>query len=240
MNLSTCLAVLAPFTLLACVHVNPGSSGTHTTQPRAAGAFTRIEVRGPVDVVVHEGRPLALSLTTQGVEPARVETRVEGDTLVVDLHGELGGCIGICEESARLDIDAPVLNGVKIEGSGDVTVLGAGSHAKVDLDVDGSGDVHYAGAAEVLACRVTGSGDVTLSGSAKRLHAEVTGSGDVDARSFAAEGGEFLIEGSGDVTANLHGGDTTIRMHGSGDLRYTGEARITSLDISGSGDVAHM
>jgi hypothetical protein len=181
-----------------------------------------------------------MSVTTEGIAPSKVTTRVEGDALVVDLDHEW--CIGICveHESARLDVDVPVLNGVKINGSGDVTVAGAGRHAKVDVDVNGSGDVRYSGAADVVACHIEGSGDVRLSGSGKRLEANLEGSGDVDAREFAVNGGAFVIDGSGDVTANLHGGDTTIRLHGSGDLRYEGETRITSLDIEGSGEVKHL
>ncbi len=233
-------SLLVPFTFLACVHAGPSSNDTPTTRSRAAGAFTRIDVRGSVDVIVHEGRPLALSVTTKGIAPEKVKTHVEGETLVVDLHDFDRLCFGTCDTSARLDIDAPVLDGVTIGGSGDVTVVGSGAHSRVDLDVSGSGDVRYAGSADLVACNVSGSGDVTLTGAAKRLRADVTGSGDVDARALAVGGGEFVLEGSGDVAADLHGGETTIRLNGSGDLRYTGETRITTLEITGSGDVTHL
>ncbi len=234
------LSALAAAAVLACFHPSASASPAGVTRPRVTGPFTRIDLRSPVDVFVHEGRPLAVSLTTKVISPDKVVTRVEGDALIIEIKNDW--CIGNCpqEQSARLDIDTPVLNGVKISGSGDVAVVGAGTHAKLDLAVTGSGDIRYSGAADLVSCSVEGSGDVTLSGSGKRIQAKLEGSGDVDARAFAVSGGAFEIDGSGDVTADLHGGDTTIRIHGSGDLHYSGEARITSLEIEGSGEVSRL
>jgi hypothetical protein len=39
------------------------------------------------------------------------------------------------------------------------------------------------------------------------------------------------------LQVDLHGGDTSIRVRGSGDMVYSGQAKITALDVSGSGDV---
>jgi hypothetical protein len=240
------VAVLAPISLAACAHVTPSGNsasehGAATVAVQAPGAFTRLDVRGPVDVTIHEGRPYAMSVTVDGVPPSAVKTHVDGDTLVVDLDDEEhhGFCIGICahHESAQLDLSVPSLEAIVIDGSGDVSMEGASAHARFDIEVNGSGDVAYAGDADSLRCKVEGSGDVKLRGSAKRLAVAISGSGDVDAHALAAEGGEFDIEGSGDLSVDLHGGDTAIRVHGSGDLVYSGQAKITALDVSGSGDV---
>jgi hypothetical protein len=239
------LLLVGGLALAACVHdriPSAQASAPSVTQPRTAGAFSRIELRAPVDVFVREGHPAAMALATSGIAPAKITTRVVGDALVVDVDHDW--CVINCNDNwtARIDVDVPVLNGVKLSGSGDVSVAGAGQHAKLDVEVKGSGDVHYEGAtADVVACHIEGSGDVKLSGSGKRIEASLEGSGDMDARAFAVSGGgSFEIDGSGNVTANLHGGESTIRLHGSGDLRYEGDTRITSLEISGSGEVSHL
>jgi hypothetical protein len=243
---SVLVAALAPLTLAACAHVTPSGNsapehGSATVAVQAPGTFTRLDVRGPVDVTIHEGRPYAMSVTVDGVPPSAVQTRVDGNTLVVDLDDQehRGFCIGICahHESARLDLDVPSLEAIVVDGSGDVSMEGSGAHPRFDIEVKGSGDVAYAGDAESLRCKVDGSGDVKLRGTAKRLAVEIAGSGDVDAHALAAGGGEFDIEGSGDLQVDLHGGDTSIRVRGSGDLVYSGQAKITALDVSGSGDV---
>jgi hypothetical protein len=46
--------------------------------------------------------------------------------------------------------------------------------------------------------------------------------------------------GSGDIATVVHGGDMVVHLRGSGDLLYSGEARITSLDVSGSGSVRQL
>src|SRR6185312_16616357 len=102
--------------------------------------------------------------------------------------------------------------------------------------IEGSGDLHYEGDADVLQCAIEGSGDIVAVGRGKRLEATIEGSGDVDARAFHAEGGKVVIEGSGDVYADIDG-DASVRIDGSGDLHSTGQARFTDLDLSGSGEI---
>jgi hypothetical protein len=78
---------------------------------------------------------------------------------------------------------------------------------------------------------------VTLKGAGKRLDVSVEGSGDVNARDFPVEGGSFSIDGSGDVYTDLHGGESTVSIHGSGDFHYAGDARFVHMDMHGSGEV---
>ena len=246
------LAVL-PFLSGACARSTSGPVTTETRYPQtaptqvpAAGSFSRIDLRGSIDVVVHEGPTTAIAVTGNPSTQARVKTRVEGDTLVVNFDGDSdeGSCFGICfgngERGAKVTVDIPAFRSATIEGLGDLTVQASGAHPEVDFDVRGSGDVRYDGDADVVHCTIDGSGDVVLRGAGKRLEARVHGSGDIRARGFPVEGGLYEIDGSGDIATVVHGGEMTVQINGSGDLLYGGEARITSLDVSGSGSVRQL
>jgi hypothetical protein len=241
--------------LAGCVHHDSGPITTQTRSPAAgastvvapaSGAFSRVDVRGAIDVVVREAATTSVSVTGSPSTQARVQTRVEGDTLVVDLDGDDEGssCFGLCinsgDRAAKVDVSMPAFHEGTIEGSGDLTVETTGAHPEIVFDVRGSGDVHYHGDADTLRCTIDGSGDVTLRGSGKRLEARVHGSGDVRAKEFPVEGGLYEIDGSGDIATIVHGGDMTVHINGSGDLVYGGQARITSLDVSGSGAVRQL
>jgi len=247
------VSVLAALSLAGCMRHSSGPVTTQTRYPQPTttqtvptGSFSRIDLRGPIDVVVHEGATTSVSVTAGAKTQSHVQTRVEGDTLIVDLDdgAEEGSCFGICidvgDRNAKVSVDLPALRAATLEGSGDLTVEATGSHPEVDFELRGSGDVRYTGNADVLRCTIEGSGDVLLRGSGKRLEARVHGSGDLKARDFPVEGGIYEIDGSGDIATVVHGGDMTVHINGSGDLLYGGEARITSLDVSGSGEVRQL
>jgi hypothetical protein len=129
----------------------------------------------------------------------------------------------------------------RIDMRGPVDVLvREGSGPEVDLMLLGHGDVTYTGSADLVRCKIDGSGDVVLRGAGKRLEASLHGAGDLNARDFPVEGGAYEIEGSGDIATVAHGGEMAVHIGGSGDLRYRGDARITSLAVTGDGAVRQL
>jgi hypothetical protein len=242
-----CVFATAPFlamvTLTGCGRHSGGPVTTALIS--APGSFNQIDLRGPIDVLVREGGESSIAVTGTPSMRSRVQTRVEGSTLIVDLDEDTGHCFGICidtsgSEDARVTVNLPVLKAATIDGSGDLTVEATGAHPEVDFEVRGSGDVRYRGNAELVRCTLDGSGDITLRGAGKRLEARVHGSGDLRAREFPVEGGLYEIEGSGDIATVVHGGDMSVRIEGSGDLMYGGHARITDLEVSGSGSIHQL
>lgn len=238
MSLASCAVsasmVVSFLTLAACVrHATPGPV---VSEARAVAPFARIDVRAAVRVDVHEGRATHV-VVTNDPNAGQVTTRVENGTLVLETDPCAGICMGETGD-ARVDVDLPQLDGVTIEGSGDVFVDGASKREAVDLIIHGSGDLHYAAAGGVVKCAIEGSGDLFLRGEGE-LRASVSGSGDIDARSFVAHGASVDIDGSGDVSADIHG-SARVHISGSGTLRYSGDATFPDLDISGSGTVAKL
>ncbi|HTQ44210.1 MAG TPA: head GIN domain-containing protein [Polyangiaceae bacterium] len=252
MMLARCAALGLPLVLAAlsgCAHHREATASTEL-RPSETGGFSRIDMRGSVDVLVREGPVAQVAITGGPDDRAHVQTHVVGDTLVIesaegDGHGDDGDDDddddSTCSHSdAKVTVDVPALRSAILRGSGDLVIQAAGSHPEVDLVVLGQGDVRYTGSADLVRCKIDGSGDVELRGAGKRLEASLHGSGDLNARDFPVEGGAYEIEGSGDIATVVHGGEMAVHIGGSGDLRYRGDARITSLAVTGDGAVRQL
>jgi len=250
MKLALCAALGLPLVLFAvsgCAHHHEAPASTEV-RGAETGGFSRIDMRGSVDVLVREGSATKVAVTGGQGDLAHVETHVVGDTLVIESSGGNNGDHDdddddddSCDHTeAKVTIDVPALRSAVLRGSGDLEVQAAGSHAEVDLVALGHGDVQYTGSADLVRCTIDGSGDVVLRGAGKRLEASLHGSGDLNARDFPVEGGAYQIQGSGDIATVVHGGEMAVHIGGSGDLLYRGDARITSLSVTGDGAVRQL
>jgi hypothetical protein len=210
-------------------------NGEQARVPRPVRGFSRVVLSAPIDARVREGTDYDVVVWIDSNLAGLVMTTVTGDTLVVDTAEPIDPQV-----QATIDIALPRLDAFTIHGSGDARIAGAPAHPRVRLSIDGSGDLVYSGGADVLQASISGSGDIHLTGAARQVSAEINGSGSIDARAMPADGGRFEINGSGDILANLQGGDVSCEISGSGDIRWLGTARVTSLEVSGSGSVGAL
>jgi hypothetical protein len=91
-------------------------NGALTSTSRPVAGFTRVEAAGSVDVHVRQGSAYAVTVTTDSNLQRLVETRVQGDRLIIDEHGVAGGA------ELRVDIQLPALAGATLSGSGTLEV----------------------------------------------------------------------------------------------------------------------
>jgi putative autotransporter adhesin-like protein len=203
----------------------------------AATGFTSLEV-DDLDVEVRLGHGHQVSLRCDpAVEPyARVT--VEGDVLRAEIKGEPPRVFDFGSRVCIVDVYMPSLRSVRVEGSGDVRVIGAAQGLQ-SVSLEGSGDVRFDDAAgEQARFALTGSGDLRL----RRLEAReadfsVTGSGDVDVDEGTVANARLHCSGSGDINAaRLVAESAEVRASGSGGVRMTARRRA-DVDVSGSGDV---
>jgi hypothetical protein len=205
--------------------------GKKVTLQRVVGEFKAVRLEGSLDVRVKVGPPTAVAVTIDENLQPMVETRLEGDTLVIDTTGSMH-CSGV----SRVELSTPTLRAFAIEGSGDVSIDGGQGDLK--LSVAGSGDLSWRGAAARLGVEIAGSGDVKLAGSAEEARLEVAGSGDIRARPLTARSAEIDVAGSGDVEVTLDGGTLRAQVAGSGDIHWYGKAQVERVSVSGSGEIA--
>jgi len=234
--LAPCLAALALTVLPASARAWGWGEGTRgdgkkVTRPRQVGEFSRVRLEGSLDARVTVGPARAVSVTIdQNLQPL-VETRVDGDTLVVNAR-EIS-----YQGDGRIDIAVPTLHGFAIRGSGDARI--EGGKGDLSLAISGSGDIDWRGAAGRLEAAVSGSGDMRLAGTATSVEISVAGSGDVEAGDLEAGSADVSVAGSGDVEVRLGGGALRASVAGSGNVTWRGEGRVERATTAGSGEIVH-
>jgi hypothetical protein len=185
------------------------------------GAIDVEIVQGPVQQVKAEGPAAALDLLSTQVKAGMWHVRTTS-----------------CFKS---DVDLVVritvlaLDHVGVEGSGDVHCTGAFAGERLEVTVDGSGDITAPVSARTLKVSIQGSGDVSLSGTAGEADLGIAGSGNVEGLDLSAGRADVEIKGSGDVSITAVD-VLNARILGSGNVRYRGTPKVSST-ITGSGAV---
>ena len=228
-------------------------NGESQVEERPVEGFTRIESSVPVPVVVTEGDTFWVSVTGDSNLVPFLETRLNGETLVIASRADL-----LPRVPTTVEVTLPRLASIRHLGSGSLTVLGASRGTDLAVSQRGSGRLSYSGRLDRLTVASDGSGETVLLGQANRLDATLTGSGRLDASKLeVANGGALSVLGSGQLRANVRG-DTAVRAEGSGSIdatlngglasfalagsasiHWTGDARVAETSVVGPGQIEH-
>ncbi|MDM4768219.1 head GIN domain-containing protein [Pelomonas sp. SE-A7] len=208
-------------------------SGHVVEKARAIAPFTKLRLEGPIDVRLNQAGSESLKITADdNIEPL-IESKVEGDTLVLRVQQGAGYST---RHSPVAWLDFKQLQALTISGSGDAT-LDRLKGDSLALTLSGSGDLRI-GLLEVkqLSATLSGSGDLSLAGKADQQTWALHGSGDVDARSLVGNSCKAQLSGSGDLELGVVE-LLDVSLSGSGDLSYAGRPKLTQR-VSGSGEVS--
>jgi Putative auto-transporter adhesin, head GIN domain len=208
--------IVAPLLVLAALAGLAGcGAGPRTTETRHVAPYDRVEVDSSIDVEVVPGD--GNTVTVAGGENVidHVETASSDGVLHLSIrdHGIVIGPDPY--DDVRVQVSRAVLQGVRIQGSSDVS-LGRIEAPQLSIDIQGSGGVE-------------------ASGRVGTLDASIHGSGDADLHELAARSATVSIEGSGDARVNVEE-QLDVSVAGSGDVSYRGNPRV-SQHVEGSGDV---
>ena len=88
-----------------------------------------------------------------------------------------------------------------------------------------------------LESRISGSGNIRLTGSAGSSTSNVSGSGNFIAGDLVTSSSVVRVSGSGNAKINANE-KVVAGVSGSGDVRYTGDAKSVRSSTSGSGNVS--
>jgi Putative auto-transporter adhesin, head GIN domain len=199
--------------LLGCLGAGRGitGSGKALRQPRTVADFRRIELRGSADVKVTVGDKTDVVVVGDDNIVPHLRTVVEKGALVIEFES------GSYSSKLPLEVvvKTPLLEGVKLAGSGDV---------KVD---------NLAG--ERFEAHIAGSGNIGGAGKVRELDVSISGSGDVHLFGVGSDRARVRIAGSGNAEIDVRE-SLEARVSGSGDVRYKGSPK-TDVSIAGSGSV---
>lgn len=191
------LALLLPLGLLTLTACGSTGSGNLITETRDVGSFTRIDVSGGVNVelTVDPNASQSVSVTYDDNLLDNVVTRVDGNTLIIELKG-----VFLNTGSGRfVTVITDVIDGIEASGGSDLTGNGViesyqlqasgGSDvdlrdlqaSSVEIDASGGTDV-WVFASESITGEASGGSDVEVFGSPGNVNIDESGGADVTVR----------------------------------------------------------
>jgi hypothetical protein len=212
-------------------------SGRTVTETRTLPPFQGVALAGSMDLVVRQGGTQVVEVQVDDNLLPYLETEVTGSGADAKLQVRWKRGVNIYNRgTSRINVTVPKLTTLAASGSGDMTVEPFETPS-LAIRVSGSSDTVLRKLVTAdLQISISGSGDVDGAGSATKLKINVSGSGDVKLREMKSDEVSVTIAGSGD--ASVHADKSLeVRIAGSGDVTYTGNAATVSAKVAGSGSV---
>lgn len=185
------------------------------TQTRSVENFSAIELRGAAEILVTIGSPAAVQLDGRERTLERVETRVTGETLTIDIAKTRGWFSDYGR--LKINITVPELKSLESNGAAEIEIKG------------------LAGGEQRL--RLAGAHDVKAEGALDRLDIEVSGAGNVDYRDVVAKDAKVRVNGAGNVEVNATE-SLQAEVNGVGAVRYSGEPKKVESNLHGLGSIS--
>ena len=215
-------------TSCAChgLRVNYSHTEAQAEEQRQIQGFERIELLGSLDVKYEQADSFSVLVKAPVDVIKDVETRVEGDKLVVNMKGSNKFLnIGVSDsKDVTVYVTSPDFLGIELKGSGDFECERLLDTDNLDVSLKGSGDIKF----DDIICdqvnvSLVGSGDVELKNvKMLRSYVDLVGSGDVKVHFNESGTVESRLTGSGDITLSGDVNDYKYNVRGSGDMHING------------------
>jgi hypothetical protein len=186
-------------------------SGRIMTQQRPVGNFTKVELLGSTDLEVRLGAAPSLAIRADDNILPQLTSRLENGTLILDTRGSFR-----THNSPKAFVTVPNIDYLGSRGSGNSSVSGI-SNRRLELALQGSGDIKAAGRTE-------------------EVKVSLRGSGNIDARGLSAGSADVSLAGSGNASV-VTNGVLNARLMGSGNIYVGGQPSQRNVREAGSGNV---
>lgn len=181
------------------------------TEARDISGFTRIQVRGAIELELTAGKDHSISIRTREDRMEDVITELDGDTLVIDMED---GRRNSWWDNADVDvtITMPMLAELEVLGAVDGEIYAVESD-ELEIDVRGAADVEIEGTCGTLTLDVKGAGDIDAD-DLKCANVEVDVKGAGSASVFASDSIDARV--SGVASISVYGDPKDVRKHAGG------------------------
>lgn len=191
-------------------------SGNLVTEQREVSGFDQLEFGGVGKMTIRQGDVESLTITADDNLIDRINTRVVGDRLIIDMEENIniGGMTRLNYELVVKD-----LSRLTLSGFGDIDVA--------ELRTD------------TLTVLLSGSGNLTVDDlQARRLEVTITGFGNTELAG-EVEDLEIIIKGAGNFNGgDLFGRSAQVEVSGFGNATVWVESNL-DVEITGSGNVSY-
>lgn len=210
-----------------------GSGAYQTESYRNLTAFAKIDLATNANVYLSQADTFAVTVEAQQSILDVMAIDKKNDILYIKTNE----CVRQYQD-INIYISMPEINGLKISGSGEIVCVDTLTSDKLELKIPGSGNIRLNMVnATNIESHIAGSGSIFLKGenTVSRHNIRIDGSGSIYSKDLVTQIVDIDIFGSGNCEVHVIK-ELLIRIPGSGNIYYTGQASIQK-DISGSGKV---
>ncbi|WP_417450426.1 head GIN domain-containing protein [Kordiimonas sp.] len=179
--------------------------GDRTTQTRDVETFTRVQIKGGVELHLTAGKDQKVEIEADEDDMAVIKTYVRGDTLVIDLDED--------DDDDNISFHADNVNvTISMKMLEELEVLGAVDAELHDID------------SKELTIDIKGAADLEAEGTCGSLRLEIKGAGDVDTEELECEDVEVSVKGVGEATV-FASESVDANVSGIGSITVYGEPK---------------
>lgn len=233
--------VLIVFVVVFSTRVYAFYGSDQVEEKRPLKGFERIRLQGSPDIKYTQDKTWSVRVKAPKKLINKVETRVEGNCLVVSVKDNKFFSMGsIKGDEITIYVTSPDLTGVEVHGSGDFDCKTLLDTDNLEVSLRGSGDVNFN---DIICDRIktslVGSGDIGIKNvTALQSSVELVGSGDVTVKQNRVKQTHLELKGSGDIKVTCdHCDVVNCRLIGSGDITLSGTVKKLNRTTRGSGDI---
>ena len=205
-------------------------NGQRTEEDRDLHDFSSVIADGSLDVQVHQSDTTSVVVSVDSNLQRLLRTHVADGQLIVDVSEPIGDTVA----GPHVIVTMPLLHAARLVGSGSFSAETFRQADAIDLSLEGSGDLVFAGEVPTLTARLDGSGNMRLRGSATTVDLGLEGSGDLRATDLSAGTADIWLGGSGSMAATVTG-PSRVTLDGSGNIDLFGGGTVEWSSVSGSG-----
>lgn len=184
------------------------------TQTREVAAFTKILVKGAIELDLTAGREQSVTVTARERDQEKLKTYVEDGVLIIDMTDDdddnnitLGD-----DEDYDVEINVPTLEAIEIRGAVDAELQDINSDTFM-VDLRGAADMDIEGTCGTFTLDMRGAGDIDADDlECKTVKVDVRGAG--AASVYASEAVDAEVSGVASVT--VYGKPKSIKEDSSG------------------------
>ena len=204
-------------------------SGRVVEEIRNVGTFNRVELHGAGRLYIDFGSVPSLRIVAEDNILPIIETRVEGDTLVVESDRSYNTEIGI-----NIYINMTQVREFSLRGAWKVIGQAQFNADRLDLELTGAGQLDLDVDAKRIYSSISGAGDINLKGNADLHELHISGVGSLDAYDLIVK--DYIISISGAGSCHIFAGNSLdAHISGAGSIYYMGDPADVTSSITGTG-----
>lgn len=205
-------------------------TGPIVTETRSLDNATAIELSVPARVTLIKADSFSCIIGAQQNILDLIKTDTDGNDFIIKSDKNFN-----TEKPVDIVISMPTIEGLVINGSGEINCPNPLHEKELVLEINGSGKLKLGGKIIDLSADIRGSGEMYVNGKCEQQKITISGSGYYYGFALETERTKVNISGSGNAEVTV-ADELNAEISGSGNVQYKGDPHLKT-DISGSGNV---